>query len=156
MKQSTKIAKPSKDFPLTPHPSVRWCKKVRGVLRYFGRIDDPQAALDEWLRAKDYLLAGRTPPSNTDGLRVMDLCNHFMTSRQRKMEAGELKQKTWADYDSCCRRLQAIFGKRRVVADLDAQDFSALRARGLLAVAARGAGGLKGTYPSRRIPHEPG
>lgn len=35
MKQSTKIAKPSKDFPLTPHPSGRWCKKVRGVLHYF-------------------------------------------------------------------------------------------------------------------------
>ena len=55
----------------------------------------------------------------------MDLCNHFMTSRQRKMEAGELKRKTWTDYDSCCERLQAIFGKTRVVADLDAQDFPA-------------------------------
>lgn len=128
MKQSTKIAKPSKDFPLTPHPTGRWCKKVRGVLRYFGRIDNPQAALDEWLRVKDYLLAGRNPPATTEGLTVMDLCNHFMTSRQRKMEAGELKQKTWADYDSCCRRLQAVLGKRRTVADLDAKDFSAFRA----------------------------
>jgi integrase len=128
MKQSTKIAKPSKDFPLTPHPSGRWCKKVLGVVRYFGKIDDPQAALEEWLRVKDYLLAGRTPPANIDGLTVMDLCNHFMTSRQHKMEAGELKQKTWTDYDSCCRRLLAVFGKTRVVTSLDARDFAALRA----------------------------
>jgi hypothetical protein len=53
MKQSTKIAKPSKDFPLTLQSSGRWCEKVLGVDRSFGKIDHPQAALDEWLRVKD-------------------------------------------------------------------------------------------------------
>ena len=37
--------KPHKDFPLTRHPRGYWCKKVRGKLVYFGRIDaDPDGA----------------------------------------------------------------------------------------------------------------
>jgi hypothetical protein len=33
-------AKPHKDFPLTAHPSGRWCKKVRGKVWFFGKLDD--------------------------------------------------------------------------------------------------------------------
>jgi hypothetical protein len=62
MRQSTKIAKPSKDFPLTPHPSGRWCRRAKGIAHYVDRIEKPQSALDEWLRVKDHLLAGHTLP----------------------------------------------------------------------------------------------
>ena len=27
------------DFPLTPRPTGRWCKKVKGKLHYFGHIE---------------------------------------------------------------------------------------------------------------------
>lgn len=57
-------SKPSPDFPLWAHPSGRWCKKVRGKFRYFGRVqDDPdgQAALKLWEQQKDDLLEGREP-----------------------------------------------------------------------------------------------
>ena len=37
-----KSAKPYDGFPLTAHPSGRWCKKHRGKQHYFGRIDDWQ------------------------------------------------------------------------------------------------------------------
>src|SRR5688572_3993705 len=66
--------KPSKDFPLSIHKGTGyWCKKVRGVVYYFGKVaDDPKgtAALAEWLRVRDDRLAGREPRIKTDELSV--------------------------------------------------------------------------------------
>ena len=45
-----KAVKPYAEYPLTPHPTGRWCKKIRGKLHYFGVLADPQAALDLWLK----------------------------------------------------------------------------------------------------------
>jgi hypothetical protein len=55
-------AKPSKDFPLTAHPSGKWCKKVKGKHYSFGAVDNPQAALEKWLAERDYIVAGKKPP----------------------------------------------------------------------------------------------
>ena len=57
-------SKPYPQFPLTPHPSGRWCKKIRGKLHYFGKIDDPDAALERYLAEKDRLHAGLTTADN--------------------------------------------------------------------------------------------
>ena len=57
----SKLAKPRPDFPLFPHATGRWAKKVRGKLPYFGKCaDEPkcQAALSLWLDQHDDLLAG--------------------------------------------------------------------------------------------------
>ena len=60
-----KPAKPYPTFPLTPHPSGRWCKKIKGKLHYFGPWADHEKALDKYLREKDYLQAGRSPRSSS-------------------------------------------------------------------------------------------
>ncbi len=40
--------KPHADFPLTKHPRGYWCKKVKGKLRYFGKIEsDPEGQDDQ-------------------------------------------------------------------------------------------------------------
>src|SRR5947209_3305934 len=71
-KAKGKPAKTDKDFPLWLHPSGRWCRKIRQKVYYFGKADNPQAALEKWLNEKDDLLAGRTPRAKSDGLLLGD------------------------------------------------------------------------------------
>src|SRR5215813_12779921 len=103
--------KPYPDFPLTPHPSGAWQKKIRGKIHYFGRWgrivngkmervegDGWQEALEQYKAVADDLHAGRTPRVNRDGLTVADLCNRFLTAKLRKVEAGEMGAQAFEDY----------------------------------------------------------
>ena len=124
-----KPRKPYPDFPLFPHASGRWCKKVRGRFCYFGKVaDDPdgKSALDLWLQQRDYLLAGRTPPVTAEGLSVRDLVNRFLTRRKHKMDRGEIKPRTFRDLHATAARLVNTFGRERLVVDLTAADFEHL------------------------------
>jgi integrase len=128
--KSTTLGKPRPDFPLTPHPRGYWVKKIRGRSHYFGKIvDDPKgtAALEKWLEQKDDLLAGRTPRAKAEGLTIADLCNQFLTAKSAKLEAGELSARTFADHHATCAHIVNAFGRRRLVSDLDAQDFQQFR-----------------------------
>ena len=125
-----KPKKPHADFPLFPHATGQWAKKVKGHLRYFGKwSSDPQgkAALDKWLDEKDDLLAGRTPRAKTEGLTVADLCNRFLTAKKHLAQTGEISTRTFADYFAVARNVVGAFGKDRLVLDLVADDFDQLR-----------------------------
>ncbi len=67
-KGSGKPAKPRPDFPLFPHATGRWAKKIRGKLHYFGKGDDPDAALQRYVEERDDLYAGRKPRRKGEGL----------------------------------------------------------------------------------------
>ncbi len=139
---SDRPPKPYPDFPLCPHPAGYWCKSIRGKVHYFARWgkrvngkmerlegDGWQAALEEYEATRDALYAGRTPRARSgDGLTLADLCNRFLTSKQRLLDAGELSPRTFRDYNRITDRLVAFFGKARLVDDLAADDFDALRA----------------------------
>lgn len=125
------FSKPRSDFPLFPHATGRWAKKVRGKLVYFGKCEnDPkgEAALTLWLDQRDDLLAGRTPRTTGEGLTVRDLCNRFLTAKTQQLETGEITNRTFADYKSTTDRIIRVFGKSRRVDDLASDDFEALRA----------------------------
>ena len=117
--------KPHKDYPLYPHGSGQWAKRVRGKVHYFGT--DPDAALAKWLKDKDDLLAGRKPPRG-DGLTVGRLSNLFLEAKQRLVDSGELKPATWYDYHRTCERIIKALGPGRHVANLRSIDFEHLRA----------------------------
>ncbi|MBN2291807.1 MAG: site-specific integrase [Pirellulales bacterium] len=130
--KSVKPTKPRPDFPLFIHQSGggRWCKKVRGRFCYFGKVaDDPEgkAALEKWLDEKDDLLAGRTPRKKREGLTVADLVNHYLTTKERMRDNGEIAKRTYEDYYTVCERIIRVFGKNRIVDDLVASDFATLR-----------------------------
>jgi integrase len=131
MAKSTTSKKPRTDFPLFKHQSGRWCKKVRGKFCYFGKIADDEkgeAALEKWLDQKDELLAGRTPRVTGDGLTMRDLCNQFRSHKEQQVQCGEITHRTYKDYVGATDRLIAFFGRTRLVVDLAADDFAALRA----------------------------
>lgn len=129
--KSDRPQKPRPDFPLFPHASGRWAKKVRGKFAYFGKVaDDPkgEAALNKWLDEKDDLLAGRTPRGDREGLTVRELVNHFLTAKEQARDAGDIRPVTFADYLVTGKTVAAAFGADRLVDDLAADDFQALRA----------------------------
>jgi integrase len=125
-----KPAKPSKpypDFPLFPHATGRWAKKIRGQLHYFGPWSDPDGALTKYLEQKDALHAGRKPREATEGVTVKELCNQFLNAKHALVESGELANRSWQDYKAACDLIVSHFGKGRLVADLDPDDFAGLR-----------------------------
>jgi integrase len=125
---SPKPKKPYPDFPLFPHATRRWAKKIRGKLHYFGSWNDPNAALKKYQDQRDDLQAGRTPRVSDDGLTIRNLANRFLTSKQNLVNTDELTQRTFNDYYITCERLISEFGRNRLVTDLASDDFERLRA----------------------------
>jgi integrase len=125
----SKPAKPYPAFPLFPHAAGYWAKKVRGRTVYFGPWDDPDGALQKYLKEKDDLHAGRTPRAAQDALTVKDAANAFLNEKQARVEASELSERTWLEYKEAADLIVAEFGKRRRAADLAPDDFAALRKR---------------------------
>jgi integrase len=141
-KAADRPKKPYPDFPLTPHPSGSWQKKIRGKIHYFGRWarrvsgkleriegDGWKDALEEYKAVADDLHAGRPPRVKGDALTVAELCNRFLTAKLRKRETGELGPRMFAEYREMTDLIVAAFGTTRRVDDLAAEDFEALRAQ---------------------------
>jgi integrase len=128
-RKRVKPTKPHKDFPLFPHATGRWAKKVRGQMLYFGPWEAPDEALSLWLAQKDDLLAGRKAGDPTGCFTVRDLANHFLTFKKHQQELGEITTRTFDDYKRSCDLLIEEFGKTRDVADLRTDDFAGLRAK---------------------------
>jgi integrase len=90
--------------------------------------DGWKEALELYKRQADDLHAGRTPRVAADGLTVATLCNHFLTAKTRKVEAGELTPRMFAEYKLMTDMVVSGFGATRLVDDVAADDFARLRA----------------------------
>ena len=122
------MKKPYIDFPLTPRRDGRWCKKICGKVRTFAGTW--QEALDEYKRVAEYLHRGEEPPDPTDPdqLRVVDLCNHYLTYKQDFVSSGELSPISFRDYKRVAKRVVDFFGRDTPVAALKPFRFTRHRA----------------------------
>lgn len=126
-KRTDKPKKPYPGFPLFPHATKRWAKKIRGKFHYFGPWDDPDGAVTKYLEQRDDLHAGRTPRIAADGVTVRDVANHFLTAKRHLADTGEITPQTFADYYGTAEQVVEMFGKKRLIDDLASDDFGALR-----------------------------
>ena len=127
-RRSNKLSKPTAHFPLTAHPTGRWCKKHKGKHYYFGKLENWEAALDRFNAEWPFIIAGRAPPAHgTDGCSLRMLCNSFLTTKRSRVEAGELSQLTFAGYHASCKAMVEYFGANRLVEDLVPADFEQFR-----------------------------
>jgi integrase len=126
-RHSDKPSKPYPDFPLFPHATKRWAKKIKGHMVYFGPWSDPDGALNKYLEQKDDLHAGRKPHQEKDGFTLADLCNKFLNHKRHLVDTRELAHRTWEDYKAACDCVIEAFGKTRLVEDLRPDDFESLR-----------------------------
>ncbi len=144
LKKAAKPPKPYADFPLFAHATKRWCKKIKGKLIYFGPWGDPDGALAKFLDERDAWFAGRNPRKNgrPDGLTIRDLCNRFLTSKERLLAAGDLVEVTFRLHKETCARLVSYFGGDRLVTDVSPDEFERFRSTFAEALAPSTLGGL--------------
>ncbi len=126
---TSKPAKPhiptSRSFPM---PRAGGRRRCRGRLHYFGPWEDADGALEEWLRQKDDLLAGRKPRLKTEGITLKDVINSFLTAPPRSWRAANWAPRAFPSYYDTCLRFANAVGKTRAVDDLRPDDFNNYRA----------------------------
>ena len=129
-KTRKKPDKPRKDFPLGAASNGQWCKKVKGRIHYFGVWANPDAAEAEYLRVREYLQAGRRPPSiEAVGLQMSDLCNRFLNAKRAAVDSGELSPRTFQSYHAAAAELLSHIGAERLVSDCNPEDFTSFRVK---------------------------
>jgi integrase len=119
--------KPRPDCPLYAHATKRWAAKIGGKTHFFGPWENPDAAEKKHHEQKAALKEGRKPREASAGVTVKELVNAFLATKQSLVDSGELTQRSWDDYKSACDLAIEKFGKSRLVADLDPDDFAKLR-----------------------------
>ena len=131
-KRCKKPSKPYPSFPLTAHNNGQWCKKIRGKINFFGVWDNPQTALDNYLRNAADLQAGRQVQTTTlqlNGPDVKEVCNHFLNYQYQKAEGKEITMRWFED----CRRVIESFARfispTYLACDLGPDDFRRFRQR---------------------------
>ena len=128
-KTRQKPDKPRENFPLFPHPNGQWCKKILGKQHFFGVWANHAEAEAEYLRVREYLQAGRKPPTPGNGCRLSELCNRFLNTKRAMVDTSELSIRTFHDYHAGCAEILDHFGKERQVDDCKPEDFETFRVK---------------------------
>lgn len=127
--------KPSPDFPLFAHDAGQWAKKIKGKTCYFGKWDNPKAALAKYTMDKDFLAAGMNPsvariqadraPSNN--LRLGDACNIYLDRQFKRAATGEIRQRSYLDSKKTLAKLLTILEREMYVESIMPLHWSKVR-----------------------------
>ena len=84
--RKNKHPKPVDGFPLSVHPSGKWCKKHKGRSDYFGPLRDWKAALAKYEYGWSDIIDGCEVPAEDaeEHCTTADLCNAFLNSKRLK------------------------------------------------------------------------
>ena len=99
-------------------------RKIRGKVWYFGRWDEPDTALTEYLRIRDDLQAGRQPKRLSDGPDLAAVCNAFLTREKTRYDRGEICSRTFRDYHEICQLMIEHLGRTTDPEQLSPLDFA--------------------------------
>lgn len=130
MTRKRTAAKPAvpRGFPLFPHGSGQWAKKIRGKLFYFGPWADRVKALELYGKVAHDLYGGRTPLiGDPDALIVEDGINLALGAKQNAVDSGELSEVMQADYIRIGKRVADLLGRDRPIDSLRPEDFARVR-----------------------------
>jgi len=123
--------KPYDGFPLSAHVHTnRWYKTIAGRRHYFGRLDDWKAAMALYEHQAPYLVEGRTPPPpgrEGDPRNVAGVINAFLHAKRRAVDAGEMTERSWAEYHNVGEMIVKTLGRHRDIDTLTPDDFGKLR-----------------------------
>ena len=151
-RKQTKPKKPYPSFPLTAHNNGQWCKKIRGKIHFFGVWEDPQIALNSYLRIAEDLHAGRQPSASSlssDDLTVKNVCNQYLTAQLEKAETNQIQPGTFEKCRKVVESFAKTVGSTRAVSDITPGDFQQFRNR-LLRKGPTGKGKGLGVYALSR------
>lgn len=124
-------ARKVKDFPLTIHKGRGlWCKSIRGKRVYFEKVatdPDGRISLEQWLKWKDELLAGRPKPvddAGQGGLTVADLCNKYLEWKETLVDSGKLTRRYFDELQTTCKFFVDAVGRTLLVSSMGPSDFA--------------------------------
>ena len=123
-----------RNFPLTAHPTGRWCKKIQGKIVYFGEIRAWEDALKEYHRVLPEVKKGRVPATRATArakgqLTLADLCNRYLEYQNGQVAAGELTQRSWDEYCRVCEIAVGTLGRKFPVVNLTTDEYLKIRDR---------------------------
>ncbi len=118
-KADLKPAKPWAGYPLNPHASGQWAKRVHGKQHYFGPWADHKGALDRY----NAMMNGSPLPSTateTVGNRVAA----FLATKEAHFTTDKISDATIKEYRAVCKVITDHYGKGHPV---ESADFNTLR-----------------------------
>lgn len=131
VKAKPKHPRPYDGFPLFPHDTGRWAKKIRGKLYYFGTLEDWEGALAKYNYEIPFLSQGVTPPPPERELLVTvgEMCNLYLADCDARVQTGELTQRSFQDYKRVSKLMIDEFGEDYPVEHLNKEQLGSLRER---------------------------